>query len=70
MTVVSKEAAWQILVKIYSVNNPEKIMGLLTDFQTNTLRNISRDSTWHYLNKLIECTKTIFLDLKKFIFKS
>lgn len=53
MTVVSKEAAWQILVKIYSVNNPEKIMGLLTDFQTNTLRNISRDSTWHYLNKLI-----------------
>lgn len=53
VTVVSKEAAWQILVKIYSVNNPEKIMGLLTDFQTNTLRNISRDSTWHYLNKLI-----------------
>lgn len=57
VTVVSKEAAWQILVKLYSINNPEKIMELLKDFQTNTLRNISRDSTWRYLNKLIECTK-------------
>ena len=69
VTVVSKEAAWQILVKIYSVNNPEKIMGLLTDFQTNTLRNISRDSTWHYLNKLIECTKDNIPRFKKIYFQ-
>lgn len=57
VTVVSKESAWQILVNLYSINNPEKIMELLTDFRTNTLRNISRESTWRYLNKLIECTK-------------
>lgn len=57
VTAVSKEVAWQILVNLYSVNNPEKIMELLADFQTNTLRSISRDSTWRYLNKLIECTK-------------
>jgi len=69
VTVVSKEAAWQILVNLYSINNPEKIMELLTDFQTNTLRNISRDSTWRYLNKLIECTKDNIPRFKEIYFQ-
>lgn len=58
VTVVSKEAAWQSLAYLYSIYDPEKIAGLLSDFQTNTLRNISKEITWRYLKKLIECTQS------------
>lgn len=57
ITVVSKEAAWQSLVYLYSIYDPEKIARLLSDFQTNALRNISREITWRYLKKLIDCTQ-------------
>lgn len=63
VTAVSKETAWQVLINLYYAGNPEKITDLLADFQTYTIRNISRENTWRYLQKLIERTKD---DIPKF----
>lgn len=62
-SIVSKEFAWQILIRLYVANEPKKIAVLIDDFKSNVMRYISKETTWCYIKAMIECTKD---DIPKF----
>lgn len=56
--IVSKQDAWQMLVRIYASTSPDKITDLLNDFKQNVLKTVSRSNTWNYLKMLIDATSS------------
>lgn len=69
INVVDKQFSWQMLMRIYAINKPDKIIELLDDFKLNVMKTISRENTWNYLNLLIQHTKNKIPELKKVYFK-
>lgn len=67
--MVNKQIAWQMLIRIYSVDEPSKIMELLNDFKANIIKVISREDTWKCLNLLINATKDRICTLKDVYFQ-
>lgn len=66
---VNKEFAWKMLIRIYSVYQPDKIMELLDDFNLNLTKTISPSNIWNYLKLLIEYTKDNIINLQSVYFK-
>ena len=66
---VNKEFAWKMLIRIYSLSQPDKITDLLNDFSLNLTKSISPTNIWSYLNLLIEHTKDNILKLQNVYFK-
>lgn len=69
INVVNRQTAWQMLISIYSIVEPSKIMELLNDFKTNIIKVISREDTWNCLNLLINATKNKIKELKNVYFQ-
>lgn len=69
LIVVGKVYAWQMLIRIYAVYEPEKIMELLDDFKSNLMKTISRQNTSIYLELLIKHTKMNITELQDIYFK-
>ena len=66
---VDKQFAWQMLMRIYAINEPDKITDLIDDFKLNVMKTISRENTWNYLNLLIQNTQNKIPELEKVYFK-
>lgn len=69
INVVDKQFSWQMLIRIYAINKPDKIIELLDDFKLNVMKTISRENTWNYLNLLIQNTQNKIFELKSVYFK-
>ena len=66
---VDKQSSWQMLIRIYAINKPDKIMELLDDFKLNLMKTISRDNTWNYLKLLILHTQSRIAELETIYFR-
>lgn len=67
--IVEKQIAWQMLICLYAEHQPKEIMQLLDDFTVNLMKNISRESTWRYLELLIKNTQHNISKLQDVYFK-
>ena len=62
--LVEKQFSWQMLIRIYATHEPKKIIELLDDFQSNLMKNISRENAWDYLELLVKHTKENILEFR------
>lgn len=69
INIVNRQTSWQMLISIYSIAEPSKIMELLNDFKTNMIKVISREDTWNCLNLLINATENNIETLKDVYFQ-
>ena len=67
--IVDKQFAWQMLMRLYAIHQPDKIMELLDDLKANLTKTISRENTWNYLKLLIQNTQNRIVELETVYFE-